>query len=373
MKVLVVDDTPHNLGLLARVLRSTGYTVFEATDGPQALEVARLQRPDLILLDIGMPEMDGYEVCGHLKADDALHDIPIIFISALSDTDGIVRALKLGGVDYVTKPFNVAEVLARVDSHLTLVRQRREIEALRERDRQHYQALEKIKDEFFQMATHDLKNPLNVIMGYIEVLAELRVDPQDQPLLHEGIEALRKAVQKMNHLIAEMLDLAKIGTGAAIVPEPVALEALVLLSLRGYELAARQKRLTLRFTPPDPDPLLCLDRRAFGRVIDNLLSNAIKYTPEGGSIAVSIAVEGDQVVLRVADTGLGIPEGDLERIFDAYYRVDRAEHRQIEGTGMGLSTVKAIVEQHHGTVRVQSALGQGSTFSVYLPRLADSG
>ncbi|MCD4687266.1 MAG: response regulator, partial [Anaerolineae bacterium] len=213
MTILMVDDNLANIRLLADMLVSRGYKILQATNGPDALMLAREQCPDIILLDIFMPHMDGYVVCAKLKADPVTHNIPVIFISALADVDDIVKGFDAGGADYITKPFKFKEVLARIASQLTLVWQRRELEAKREQDRQHFQKLDRMKNEFLHMGTHDLRNPLNVILGYLHVLDQLDVAAQDRALLNETRKSIRSSVEKMRALVTDILELAQIETG----------------------------------------------------------------------------------------------------------------------------------------------------------------
>jgi two-component system, sensor histidine kinase and response regulator len=168
--ILVVDDTPENLELLMSLLGERGYTVRPAVNGELALKSAQSNPPDIILLDIRMPEMDGYEVCRQLKAGTTTRNIPVIFLSALDETLDKIKAFEVGGVDYVTKPFQSEEVIARVETQLELYRQRREIEALREKEKRHSEERNKLKDQFVQMVSHDLKNPLSVIVTYLGLL-----------------------------------------------------------------------------------------------------------------------------------------------------------------------------------------------------------
>jgi two-component system, sensor histidine kinase and response regulator len=367
-RVLIVDDVPANVSLLSRILTASGYAVDTASNGAMALEMVQTTWPDLILLDIQMPEMDGYEVCEKLKADELTQQIPIIFISAMNDTDGIVRALNSGGVDYVTKPFKVKEVAARVQSQLLVVTQRRQIEALREQDRQHFESLDQMRNQFVQMAAHDLKNPLTIILGYAELLRDLRVDDDQRGFLHQSLGAILGGVEKMQLLIADMLDLAKLQTGVGLLLAPVPLAPFLEQCLKNFELLAQNKQITLSLRPPSDRTTLLMDAARLERAVDNLLSNAIKYTRAGGTVTVAAWSDPDYAEIQVADTGLGIPAQDLPHIFEVFFRVQSAEHLKVEGTGIGLPVVKSIVEQHHGQIFVESTPGQGSTFTIRLPR-----
>jgi two-component system sensor histidine kinase/response regulator len=363
----MVDDVLSNLAALTDMLTTFGYKVRQARDGPSALESVKQDPPDLILLDIHMPEMDGYEVCKRLKADDRTRDIPVVFISALSETENIVRGFEIGGVDYITKPFQFREVVARVQNQLMLVYQRRQIEALRAQDRQYFESLNRMKDQFIRMATHDLRNPLNVILGYTHVLDRLEVAGGDQALLKQSIDNIRNSVGKMRTLVTDMLDLAQLETGSRLTLTKVALADFLQRCLGSFHVLAKQQKIELVYKAPPKDAYVMMDESYMTRVIDNLVSNAIKYSPEGGKVSVKAWVRDDNAVIEVSDTGLGIHADDLPHVFDAFYRVQHQENEDVEGSGLGLSIVKTIVEQHGGQITVQSELGQGSTFRVVLP------
>jgi two-component system sensor histidine kinase/response regulator len=369
--ILVVDDTPSNLQALFDLLITQGYRLREARDGHAALNMVADSPPDLILLDIYMPDMDGYEVCRRLKANARTRDIPVMFISALSDTENIVKGFEVGGVDYITKPFQFREVLARVASQLTLVEQRKQIEALRAKDRQYFESLNRMKDQFIQMATHDLRNPLNVILGYANVINRLDVAGHDQALRAQAVTSIQQSVDKMRTLVTDLLDLAQFETRSYLSITPVPLGAFLEKCLGGLHVIAIQKNTELVYTPPPDEVIVRIDESYMARVIDNLVLNAIKYTPGGGRVKVTGLCDAETVTIEVTDTGLGIPEEDLPHIFDAFYRVRHSEQENVEGSGLGLSIVKTIVEQHGGKVDVQSDPGHGSTFRVVLPRWHD--
>jgi signal transduction histidine kinase len=365
--ILMVDDVLSNLAALSDMLTTFGYNVQQARDGRSALESVKQDPPDLILLDIHMPDMDGYEVCKRLKTDERTRDIPVIFLSALSETENIVRGFEIGGVDYITKPFQFREVVVRVQNQMMLVYQRRQIEALRAQDRQNFESLNRMKDQFIRMATHDLRNPLNVMLGYTHVLGRLEVAERDQALLKQSVENIRDSVAKMRTLVTDMLDLAQLETGSRLTLTKVALAELLQRCLDSFHVLANQQKIELVYEAPPDDAYVMMDESYITRVIDNLVSNAIKYSPDGGEVAVRAWVRDDNAVIEVSDTGLGIHADDLPYVFDAFYRVQHQESENVEGSGLGLSIVKTIVEQHGGQITVQSELGQGSTFRVVLP------
>lgn len=372
-KVLIVDDTPLNVSLLGDMLRRRHYEVLEANDGYQALEIVSQHTPELILLDINMPMMSGYEVCQRLKADPQTKEIPVIFISALNDVQDIVKAFEVGGVDYIVKPFQVREVMARVDGQLTIYRQRREIDILRQREVQQYALLDELRRQFIGSATHDLKNPLALINGYIYLL-ETHPSIADDAEAQSYLETIKRASRKMGHLVGDMLDLLKMEAGIDLEIDEFDLSKLVRQQTSDQALPARDKQQRYQVFIPDEPIMIQADANRLTRVIDNLVSNAIKYTPQGGEVMVSLRLVDAWAILEVRDNGLGIPAEALDRLFEPFYRVNTIEHRAVEGTGLGLSIVKRIVEAHGGKIEVESQLGQGSVFRVALPlKTAQSG
>jgi signal transduction histidine kinase len=365
--VLIVEDSSSDIQLLSDILMSRGHRVCAAQDGPTALSLLHTDLPDLILLDITMPVMNGYEVCRRLKADKQTQHIPVIFISGLTDPDDIVRAFDVGGVDYITKPFKISEVLARVASQLTLVSQRKQIEALREQDRQYFESLDRMKNEFIRTATHDLRNPINVIVGYAGMLAEVKAAPPDQLLLQQAVQGIEDSLQKMQNLVTDMLNLVQMEARTTPSMSDIPLVEFLQQCIKDFEPVAQQKGIGLKVSSPPKEVVIPLDPDRMQRVVDNLMSNAIKYTPEGGQIEIAIQVNAEQAVIRITDTGLGIPKDDIPHLFEPFFRVNATTHRGIEGTGLGLSIVKKVIEQHNGQIDVESVLGEGSVFSITLP------
>ena len=344
--VLIVDDKQGNLLLLERMLTERGYRARPVLSGEVALQEARKEQPDLILLDIAMPDMDGYEVCEQLKADPALKDIPVIFISALNETFEKVKAFKAGGVDYVTAPFHFEEVYARVRTHLQLRR------------------LEKLRDDLTQMVVHDLRNPLTAIFGFLDFLDT----DEDQQLTADGkalATATRRSAEEMLNLIGSILDVSKMGEGEMqLRPEPCDLDKLMRAVLAANQPLPGNRTVTL--DAPHPPATVRADAGLIRRVFQNLLSNALKYTPEGGDVRIAVTPCGNDVRVTITDTGPGIATEDQERIFEKFGQVENRTNRL--GTGLGLTFCKMAVEAHGGHIGVESELGKGSTFWLALPR-----
>lgn len=364
--ILIVDDTLANLDLLLAMLTNHGYKVRAAINGNMALKSVFSAAPELILLDINMPDIDGFEVCRQLKSDARTREIPIIFISASDQMDDKVRAFEIGGVDYVTKPFQVEEVLARVGSQLALYQHKRELEVFRQREIDYLRELSAMKDEFVQTVSHDLKNPLSVIMGYADLLCTEETIKQEPEIL-SYVTAIRRRSDEMYELISNLLDLARIEAGMGLSTAPMRLNEFLDEQVESIRPLAEGKHLTFVYSALPSNITLIADAMRLGQVVRNLLSNAIKYTPEGKRVELSHTIQTARILLQVKDTGLGIPRQDLPNIFQKFYRVNTPEHNTSKGTGLGLSIAKAIIEQHQGSIWVESELGKGSTFSIELP------
>lgn len=235
---------------------------------------------------------------------------------------------------------------------------------LRAEERRHFDAVSHMKDEFVRVASHDLKNPLSVIISGVDLLqTSHQLDTDGQ----EVLRLIQHATGRMHGLIGDMLDLLKLGTSHALLLANFAVRPLIEEVVDDYLLEALTKSLDLQSVLPPPEVIIDGDRAQLRRVLENLLSNAIKYTPKGGQIRLTVAVSGGQLLMSVQDTGLGIPAHDLPYIFDHFYRVKADSHHAIAGSGLGLAIVKAIVEQHGGTITVESVYQAGSTFHIALP------
>ncbi|MGF1504742.1 MAG: response regulator [Anaerolineae bacterium] len=361
--VLIVDDNPVNLQLLENVLTTEGYNVNSVRSGAMALRSVASSPPDLILLDVMMPEMNGYEVCRQLKADDATTHIPVLFVSALDETVDKVKGFQFGGQDYITKPFQVEEVLARVNTHLTLALQRREIERLRQQERQHFETLIELRDDVVATVSHDIKNPIGIIRNALELLKyHGRMDDEKG---QRYIGMIRRGADRILDLITDLLDLARIETGLDLAIESQSIHPLLQAINDEYQQSTEESGIELKLVLPDNDIVVPFDYARMQQVLHNYMSNAVKFSPDGGTVSLSAWAEDDELIIAVADGGLGIPEADLPHLFDKFHRVDTREHLAIEGTGLGLSIVKAIVDQHGGRVWAEST--QGSTFYAALP------
>lgn len=366
--ILAVDDTPANLRLLGGMLRDKGYRVRPVASGAEALQAAAAEPPDLILLDIGMPELDGFEVCRRLKANPTLQDVPVIFLTAHTDSEHKVKAFACGAVDFVTKPFSFDEVNARVGTHLELRRQRRELQAS-------YEKLcesETLRDSLVHMVVHDLRSPLTVLVAGLDFLKRdtgAVLSTTQREVVEDSLVAARKMVAQ----VSSMLDVSKLDAGK-LVPQRVECDLVLLATdvVRSLGALAVDKRLTL--APPQHPIWAVVDKELVSRVTQNLLSNALKFTPTEGAIEVGVEGKPEAVRVWVKDSGPGIPLEQRGQVFDEFSQVrTEASSAHNWSTGLGLAFCKLAVEAHGGAIGVDSEVGKGSTFWFELPRGAPAG
>lgn len=364
--VLVVDDQRETVELLTTILESRGYFVLAAYDGTQTLTMVATEKIDLILLDVSMPGLDGYEVCQLLKADKKVADIPVLFVSALNDLRVKVEGFRVGGVDYIAKPFHRDELLARVGTHIELRRKQLEVERLQQLEVARLQQTNDFKDNVLQMVSHDLKSPLSTLRNSLTIL-DLTVaeEIKANARASKAIELIRHSTERMIALVRDVLDLARSEGRLVANFEMIALAPYLLRLVEEATVVAADKQITLRFTPPPVDLRAMLAPQLFSLVLENLLSNAIKYTQAGGQVSLTVEVVDSALKLHIADNGKGIAPEALPHLFEKFYRADTEQ----SGTGLGLAIVKTIVEQHQGQVSVVSEVGKGSTFTVTLPHV----
>lgn len=374
--ILVVDDTPENLLLLTDLLGHEGYAVRPASDGEFAIQSAQANPADLILLDVKMPGLNGYEVCQQLKADERTRDIPIIFISALSDTEDKVQGFEAGGVDYITKPFQAKEVLARIQTHVTIHALQRELrqeitrrreaeEEMRVLNQQLHEA-NTSKDTFFSIIAHDLRNPFTVLIGLTEVLTE-EFDRFDKDHIKTMLSRLHASAKNLYALLTNLLDWSRLQRGVMKYrPESIFLQSLAAHSVLAASVTAGHKDLRIINQIP-PDLTVYADPAMLNTVLRNLLSNAVKFTPPGGIIELSVQPHERTVEIMVADTGIGMSPVIVEKLFHIEHSTHRNGTAGEEGTGLGLILCQELVHKNGGTLRVESEVGKGSRFIVALP------
>ncbi len=358
--ILLVDDTPANLKVLANLLKEQGYKTRAAINGKLALQAIERRKPQLILLDINMPEMDGYETARQLKANPEFADIPIIFISALSETDDKIKAFEAGGVDYITKPFQFAEVSARVSAHLELYKLKSSLEAQNKAlstSLQREKELEALRDNLVNMMVHDLRSPLTGILGYLSLL-EMKSDDWDASS-KDFLQNAQDSTDTMVNMITQLLDAHRLEAGQ--MPLHKERNCLKKVTQKAFEqLGANALKFSWHRDWPEGAVEKEFDANLIQRVIANFLGNAVKFTPAEQNITLRVTSDGR---VEVQDSGPGIPEEDQHRIFEKFAQVE-SDNQQVRkySSGLGLSFCQLAIEAHQGKIGVNSELGKGSTF-----------
>jgi two-component system sensor histidine kinase/response regulator len=359
-RVFIVDDDETHRELLKHILAGAGYDPVAFAEGTEALTRLELECPDLILLDIDMPGMNGYEVCARIKSMERLASVPIIFISVLDETESKVRAFESGAVDYIPKPFHLEEVLARAGTHLQLAAFHSKLEANYKKLRE----TEAMRDNLTGMLIHDLRSPLAGLALSLEVLGQKsRADWNDRDL--KVLSAARRTSLKLVEMVSSLLDVSRFEAGQMPMEkkrcdlrEVAEAGALAVFGLIGTRSLEKQ-------FPSEELPLFC-DPEILQRVVSNLLANAFKYTPESSEVCLRLLIEDSSVRLEVVDQGVGIPPEFHERIFEKFGQVDASLASY--SSGLGLTFCKLAVEAHGGRIGVVSAPGEGSTFWFSIPR-----
>lgn len=358
--VLIVDDNPNNIQVVATSIAEYGYELGMAMSAKEAYKFLEESMPQLILLDVDMPEIDGYEVCSTLKKNPKYKDIPIIFLTVKDEKDDVVKAFDLGAVDYVVKPFNRKELISRIKTHLSLKKANDELQ----RKNLELENAMKMKDEFLILMTHEFKTPINVIHASLQIIEKIYG--------HELGNRLKKYLGsiKLNsfrqlRLVNNLLDITRINTEHfKINKSNVDIVFISNSIVKSVDTYAKQKGLELNFSSNVDNLEIAIDEEKYERILLNLLSNAIKFTPKDKSIYVNVSQRNNKAIITVKDEGIGIPKEKQGIIFERFVQVDNSLSRQAEGTGIGLALVKSMVNAMGGEVEVDSEFGKGSIFTV---------
>lgn len=388
--VLIVDDILENIKVLSNILYEKGLSITIARNGIQALKNVSLKKPDLILLDISMPEMDGFEVCEHLKENSETRSIPIIFITARTNTDDIVKGFHLGAVDYVTKPFNPTELVTRVFTQLELKRSRDKMaeyidiinqqnttlsiqnnrlelnNQLLDKQNEELKILNATKDKFFSIIAHDLKNPFNALIGFSEFLTMYydKMSEEKVKLYHKNIH--QSALQGF-YLLQNLLEWSRSQTGRLKWnPTELKINDMVedTFELLSNNASAKNIDLVKDF---DKECKVYADDNMLHTVLRNLVANAIKFTPQNGKVTIKAVSKVRTVHISISDTGVGISKEDLQKLFriDVHHSTKGTSNEA--GTGLGLLLCKEFIEKCGGQIWVKSEIDKGSVFNFTLP------
>jgi signal transduction histidine kinase len=367
--ILVADDNTTNLKVLVDYLSDQGYRILVAEDGAGAIEQAQYGKPDLILLDVMMPGIDGFETCQRLKAAPETRNIPVIFMTAISDTPYILKGFAVGAVDYIAKPLQREEVHARVRNHISIRRLQRELEteiAVRQKAEAELRVINTGKDVFFSILAHDLKNPMAGLLGLSEEMVRRMPDSVDEELREMALD-VKNAAGQIGGLLFDLLSWAQFQLGK-VDPQPVTVAILpaIEFALALVGVAARHKRITLINEMKDPVEVYC-DSRMNDTVLRNLLGNAVKFTPPGGTIRVLGGKNDDELTVIVVDSGKGIPPERIPGLFRLGDNKPTFGTKGEKGTGLGLPLCREMVEKNGGRIWVESTPDHGTRFHFTIP------
>ncbi|MDM8548111.1 response regulator [Candidatus Venteria ishoeyi] len=365
--ILVVDDTPANLNLLGAILKNEGYVVRKLPCGQLALNAIATEPPDLILLDVKMPSMDGYEVCKKLQADPAVRDIPVIFISALQETTDKIQAFSAGGTDYITKPFQAEEVLARVATHLRIHHLQQALLQAKEQAEQAQEQAEsanRAKSAFLANMSHELRTPLNAIQGFTQILLRDSDLSSDK---YQKLQSIQRGSDYLLTLINDILDLAKIEAGRfELFPEVWDTHEFFKELTAMFRIRAEQKEIAFQYKHHNSLPKsLYSDDKRLRQIVMNLVGNAIKFT-EQGCVTLTAKMIENQLTLEISDTGIGIPAEKVVEIFKPFQQTGSTAHKR-QGTGLGLAITQKLINNMAGEIKLESTPGKGSCFHIKVP------
>jgi len=354
-RVLIVDDVLANIQIAKAILQMDGYQVTTAESGPEALKVLKNSPIDLMLLDIMMPDMDGFEVARLIKKEKEFIDLPIIYLTARNDEESLKKGFELGAVDYITKPFRGAELRMRVRNHLKLRFIQRRV-----------QEANAAKDKFFSIIAHDLRSPFTALVGMSQYLAT-GIDKLDAETAKEFLEGMHKSSKNAFNLLENLLEWSRIQTGRMpMSPEEIDVTEIVHENLALLEVNIETKELRIENKLHTKEPVYA-DENAVNTIVRNLLSNAIKFTPRGGQIVLSSNRTEDELVVSVQDSGVGIEPEILDTLFRVDVRNSQAGTDKEKGSGLGLVLCKEFVEKNGGRISVESEVGKGAMFMFTLP------
>jgi len=364
--ILVVDDDPRNRRLLEEYLTAAGYDVRLAPDGRTALVLASERPPDLVLLDVMMPDLSGLEVCRQLKDDPRTRLCQVVLVTALDASPHRVEGLDKGADDYIAKPVRREEFMAKVRSMLRARRLLAELEEARETvalRNAKLEELEGLKETLTQTLVHDLKNPLAAVLGNLELMER----KADESVLHL-VRRSKAAAWRMHQMILNLLDIGQLEEGKLVLhPESLDAGSLARKACQEMEGGAAQRGVKLEIVADEATAVLKGDGAVLRRVLDNLLANAIEHSPQGGIVRVAVTLCDEGIEISVTDQGPGVPPEFREKIFEKFQRLENRKSMPGANRGLGLTFCRLAVEAHGGTIWVDDAPGHGALFRALLP------
>ncbi|KKD34571.1 hybrid sensor histidine kinase/response regulator [Limnoraphis robusta] len=364
--ILLVDDELDNLTVLSALLAQQGYTVRRVLNGQKALNLLRSKEPPaLVMLDIMMPEMDGYEVCKQIKRDEKTQDISVIFLSALDEVKNKVKGFEVGGSDYITKPFESLEVMARVENQLGLrkLKQHIKLEAQLRQSLIKEKELTELKRRIITTISHEYRTPLSVILSSAELLEHYCDSENEKQQKH--IKRIQQMVQHLSSLVNDVALINEFEQDQVIL-KPITLNLIEFGKILISEIKlVRKVKQKINFSYQGHEFLAKWDERILRQMLSHLLSNAIKFSPADSEIDLKLIQQQDTIQFQVQDRGIGILAENQEKIFDPFYRGDNIG--TIQGEGVGLAIVKKCVNLYGGQILLKTELNKGTIFIITLP------
>ena len=354
--ILLVDDVAENLTVLGSIFSSLGTDLIAVQEGNQAIENSVEKKPDLVLLDINMPGMNGYDVCKKLKENPETKDIPVIFVSAKVSSEDISRGFESGAVDYVTKPFNHSELKARALTHLNLSK------AIKDKEK-----LLNDKDKFISLVAHDIKSPLSGVMSLIQLLSR-EYDALGVDEIKEMIGDIENSLESQYKFVIDLLDWGRLQLDRVeINKEKIHPEILLNAVTSIHKLNAEKKGIELN-TKVETDDVFEADPTQMETILTNIISNAIKFTKSGGNINIGVTSNANKVIISIKDNGVGMKDEDKEKLFKDDTIHTTPGTNEESGTGLGLLLVRELVQKNDGNLSFESEYGVGTTFYISLPK-----
>ncbi|GAB5564222.1 MAG: hypothetical protein Wins2KO_12850 [Winogradskyella sp.] len=364
VKILLVDDKPENLFSLKAILEGNDREIISASSGNEALKLAIKHEFALILTDVQMPEMDGFEMVEILRSNPKNKNIPIIFVTAISKEEKYVyKGYNEGAVDYLFKPLDANIVQAKTEVFITLHKQKQQLEL----QKQKLQQVNVQKNKYLGMAAHDLRNPLGVMQYFSSILLE-EAKEMLTPEFYQHIEVIHSSSNFMINMVNELLDISKIESGTFTLNKQAAsVISLVKEAVSVNRIFAHKKKIEITADVSNDIPNMMLDYPKLTQVLNNLIGNAIKYSAPKSKITVIASSNDDNLTIKVIDEGQGIPKSDIKKLFQPFQTTSIKATAGEKSTGLGLTIASKMVEAHNGSIKVDSELGNGSTFTVSIP------
>ena len=354
-KVLIIDDNYDNILLAMALLKKLDLELSYALSGAEGLELVRKDMPDVILLDVMMPEIDGIEVCKIIKDNPITRDISIIFVSAKAEIDSVVSALGAGGVDYITKPFRQPELIARLKTHLQISLAQKTVKA----QNHLLEKLNKEKDQLMQITAHDLKNPLAGVLSVLEELTD--IDSVNE--LQEHITNAKYGISSAMSIIYDLIDVYALENGKIRYNDEIFDVNTVLKNcINSHKLKANFKNISFTVSLSNDSLYVEIDKHKFSRILDNIISNALKFSSNNSEIIITTTIDNGYSVISIKDEGPGIQLEENSLLFQKFTTLSAQPTANENSTGLGLFIVKTLTLAMNGTIECQSNPGQGTTF-----------